>query len=108
MSTTTPFRELPGRAKGVLPAWELRKDKEEVTYTLKSCRGLPQNCVHDVSACCKSYRGLLLYDNSDLSDLVPAVVESVGGDRKRRCARHSLERTKGVTAVYTTAQVVQD
>lgn len=49
MSTTTPFRDLPGRPKVVLPKWELRKDKEEVTYTLKTCRGIPQNCVHDVS-----------------------------------------------------------
>lgn len=60
MSTTTPFRELPGRAKAVLPGWELKKDKEEVTYTLNKCRGVPQNCVHDVSACCLCYCGGIL------------------------------------------------
>lgn len=51
MSTTTPFRELAGRSKVVLPAWELRKDKEEVKYVLKVCRGVPQNDTHDVSVC---------------------------------------------------------
>lgn len=54
MSTTTPFRELPGRAKIVLPEWEL-KQVNDVKYVLKTCRGVPQNCVHDVSAstsCC--------------------------------------------------------
>lgn len=49
MSTTTPFRELPARAKAGLPAWELRKDKEEVTYKLKKCRGVMQNNIHEVS-----------------------------------------------------------
>ncbi|CAB1104592.1 AST [Ectocarpus sp. CCAP 1310/34] len=47
MSSTTPFRELGGRAKVSLPAWELRKDKEEVKYVLKVCRGVPQNDAHD-------------------------------------------------------------
>ncbi|CAN0192178.1 unnamed protein product [Scytosiphon promiscuus] len=47
MSTTTPFRELPRRPKAVLPKWELRKDKEEVTYCLKECNGITQNLHHD-------------------------------------------------------------
>ncbi|CAM9817820.1 unnamed protein product [Ectocarpus sp. 8 AP-2014] len=47
MSTTTPFRELAGRAKVVLPTWELRKEKEEVKYVLNVCRGVPQNDAHD-------------------------------------------------------------
>lgn len=83
MSTTTPFRELPGRAKVTLPAWELRKDKEEVTYTLKKCRGVPQNCVHDVSApaCGQHYCELLPHDLG-LSDLVAVVVVAVGGEEE--------------------------
>lgn len=51
MSPTTPFRELAGRSKVVLPTWELRKEKEEVKYVLKMCRGVPQNDTHDVSVC---------------------------------------------------------
>lgn len=50
MSSAAPFRDLPARAKAVLPPWELRKDKEEVAYKLNTCRGLPQNNFHDVSA----------------------------------------------------------
>ena len=46
--TSTPFRELPGRAKVVLPKWT--PAKEEVTYKLGPCRGVQQNPVHDVSA----------------------------------------------------------
>lgn len=95
MSTTTPFRELPGRAKGVLPAWELRKDKEEVTYTLNKCRGVPQNCVHDVSARCR----LLLCVASSCVILVWVVwwlwLLFLWGERKRtRCTRRSAWREK--------------
>eukprot|EP00904_Undaria_pinnatifida_P001158 jgi/Undpi1/11042/HiC_scaffold_30.g13342.m2 len=43
--TSTPFRELPGRAKVVLPKWT--PAKEEVTYKLGPCRGVQQNPVHD-------------------------------------------------------------
>lgn len=34
-----------------MPTWELRKEKEEVKYVLKVCRGVPQNDAHDVSVC---------------------------------------------------------
>lgn len=55
MSTSTPFRELPGRGKIALPEWELKKDKD-VVYFLKTIRGVPQHCFYDVSAesfsCC--------------------------------------------------------
>ena len=49
MSSSASFRDLPARAKVILPPWELRADKEEVTYNLRSCRGVLQNCAHDVS-----------------------------------------------------------
>lgn len=47
--TSTPFRELPGRPRVVLPKWTASKN-EEITYSLKTCRGVQQNVVHDVSA----------------------------------------------------------
>lgn len=46
--TKMPFRELPGRAKVVLPKWSPQPE-EDVTYSVNMCRGVPQNVVHDVS-----------------------------------------------------------
>ncbi len=60
MSTMTPFRDLPARAKAVLPPWELTQDKEEVQYKLTSCRGVTQNSFHEVSTCSIEVHLLLL------------------------------------------------
>lgn len=100
MSTTTPFRELPGRAKAVLPAWGLKKDKEEVTYTLKKCRGVPQNCIHDVSTCCQ-YQGLLPH-GLILSCVRAVAVVAMGRDGEDEGCPAFFGKRKGVTGVLGT------
>lgn len=58
-----PFRKLPGRPKVTLPKWPLPPPEEEVKYVLKKCRGVMQNCFHDVSDglvrfCCTMWNSL--------------------------------------------------
>lgn len=104
MSSTTPFRELPGRAKVVLPPWELKKDKQEVKYTLKTCRGVPQNWVHDVSACCQyCFCGLCLCDLrlGDLLSLAVGCGERGRGRGVRGILRRA-ERSDEKAVVYST------